>query len=105
MASRPPSREESLDDRLARLGGSDLAPFARKLRDLLAGIRSDFDGDARARLEAVVAETLDRQLALQSGRERTAQALDQLAARQRELIDGLYSTLLEAVPDDGATRH
>lgn len=97
--------DENLDARLARLAGSDLAPFARKLSDLLAGIRNDFDGEARERLEGVVSETLDRQIALEAGRVRTARALEELADTQRELIETLYGLLLDAVPDDGATRH
>jgi hypothetical protein len=52
-----------------------------------------------------VSETLDRQLALQSGRACTAEALQDLVARQRELVDALYGLLLAVAPDEGATRH
>lgn len=97
--------DESLDERLARLAEGELAPFARQLRELLAGIRADFEGETRERLEGVVSETLDRRLALRAGRERTQQALATLAARQSELIDSLYQLYLAAVPDEGATRH
>lgn len=104
MGREQTSVEESLDERLARLGQSDLAPFARKLNDMLAGIRADFVGETRERLEREVAATLDRQLALREGRIQTAQALSELMTRQRELIETLYGMYLKAAPDDG-TRH
>ncbi len=96
---------ESLDARLAALEGGHLAPFARKLAEMLAGIRADFQGETRRRLEAEVEAALDRQLAVDAGRERATQALAELARRQSEMIDALYGLYLATVPDEGATRH
>lgn len=81
------------------------AGFARKLSDALAGIRRDFHGDARARLEEMIAEAIERQLVRVEGRERVQAALAELETSQAELVEALYGVLLRLVPDDDATRH
>lgn len=98
--------DSDLERRLAALAEQPRwAPFARKLGEALAGIRRDFRGPARQKLERVVAETLERQLALADSRRRADAALRDLEARQAELQGALWEILLRMVPDDGATRH
>jgi hypothetical protein len=81
------------------------ADFARRLSEALAGIRRDFHGEARARLETMIAEALERQLERVEARVRADAALDDLRETQGELVHALYGLLLRLVPDDGATRH
>jgi len=97
------------DDLQARLAALAREPkhaeFARKLSEALAGIRRDFHGDARVRLEAMIGESLERQLERVECRERTEAALADLETSQAELVHALYGVLLKLVPDEGATRH
>jgi hypothetical protein len=81
------------------------AAFAHKLDDALAGIRRDFHGDARERLERMIDEAIGRQLERVECRERADAALTDLETSQAALVHALYGVLLRLVPDDGATRH
>jgi len=97
---------QDLETRLAELSRDPRhAAFARRLADALAGIRRDFHGDARARLEAMIDEAIGRQLERVDCRERADAALAGLETSQAELVQALYGILLRLVPDDGATRH
>ena len=97
---------EDLHSRLTALAREPRhAEFARKLADALAGIRRDFHGEARERLEQEVNEALGRQLRRVESRERAEAALADLETSQSELVRALYGVLLRLVPDDGATRH
>jgi hypothetical protein len=81
------------------------ARFARRLADALAGIRRDFQGDARVRLEALIDDAIERQLERVECRERADAALADLETSQAELVHALYGVLLRLVPDEDATRH
>ena len=98
--------DDDLHQRLAELARTPQhAEFARKLSDALSGIRRDFHGEARERLEGMISEALVRQLQRVESRERADSALDELQTSQEELVAALYGLLLRLVPDDGATRH
>jgi len=95
-----------LEQRLAKLAREPQhAEFARKLSEALSGIRRDFHGGARERLEAMIDEAIARQLERADCRERAEAALAGLETSQAELVHALYGVLLRLVPDDGATRH
>ena len=97
---------QDLKARLAALARDPRhATFARKLDDALAGIRRDFHGAARERLEGMIDEAIGRQLERAECRERADAALASLETSQAELVQALYGVLLRLVPDDGATRH
>lgn len=98
--------QRELDRHLSTLAeAGELAPFVRKLSRTLARIRREFQGAARVRLEAVVAETLERQLRLEHNRRRADAALRGLQDQQEELIQALHGVLLKLAPDENATRH
>jgi hypothetical protein len=98
--------DHDLQARLAALAREPRhTAFASKLAEALAGIRRDFHGDARARLEAMVGEALDRQLERLGNLDRAQTALAELETSQADLAEALYGVLLRLVPDDGATRH
>jgi len=97
---------QDLKTRLAELSRDPRhEAFARKLADALAGIRRDFHGDARERLEGMIDDAIGRQLERVECRERADAALAGLETSQAELVHALYGVLLRLVPDDGATRH
>ena len=101
-----PAMAEDLRRRLdALIREPPHAEFARKLSDALARIRRDFQGEARERLEQMVADTLGRQVEQVRSRECVDAALADLQASQADLVRGLYGVLLRLIPDDGATRH
>ena len=104
--AKPCCMAEELRDRLARLARDPRhTEFAHKLADALAGIRRDFQGDARERLEEMIDEALERQLQRVENRERAEVAMAGLETSQAELVSALYGVLLRLVPDEGATRH
>lgn len=97
---------DDLQQRLAELAREPRhADFARRLSEALAGIRRDFHGAARERLETMIADALERQLERVEARVRADAALRDLEETQGELVHALYGLLLQLVPDDGATRH
>jgi hypothetical protein len=97
---------DDLQQRLAELAREPRhADFARRLSGALADIRRDFHGQARDRLEAMIADALDRQLERVEARTRADAALRDLEKSQSELVHALYGLLLRLVPDDDATRH